>query len=474
MKTIFYEMNEVPKRLFDFYADAVPGSSFAHLKRNGRLFETVAQDVGHLSPWITWPSLHRGVPNIKHKISDLGQDLKFVNMEFPPLWDLLQQRGLSVGVFGSLQSYPLPKNLDNYTFYVPDTFAAGPECFPEKLNEFQKFNLSMVKKNGKNVSSQIAMKEAMSFLCAAPGLGLRGVTVKQLAKQLIAEKIDKNKLVRRRVSQIEIAFDFYLKALKKTAPDVSFFFTNHVASSMHRYWPTIFPNDYEQGKFDDVWLQTWRHEIPHAVKVANDQLASLIKLVRQKTDYRLVVLSSMGQAAVKDAQITENQVLITDISKLLSYIGINDNQWEPRLSMAPLIVIKIKNSQIKSKLKKLNDISVNNVKIEYAELETGDVRFEINCCNIQDFNILDTSSGASINPNDIGLSNVHLQDAAGSYAYHIPEGILIDYSGTSMDKKEESNCWTKISAMDVAPSILNSFDILKPSYMSGEKNLFIK
>ena len=467
MKTIFFELNEVPKRLFDFYSDAKPNSSFAYLRQYGNLFETVTGDIGHLSPWITWPSLHRGVSNVDHKISDLGQDLRSVNIDFPPIWELLASNNVSVGMFGSLQSYPLPRNLDNYKFYVPDTFAAGPECFPKKLDTFQKFNLSMVQRNGKNVSTGLVMKEAMAFLKAAPGLGLRGKTIGSLAKQLVRERVNKKRVVRRRTSQVEIAFDFFLKQLAETKPDVSFFFTNHVASSMHRYWPTVFPKDYEEGKFEEEWLKDWSEEIPHAVRVANKQLAELIKFVQRNTGYRLIVLSSMGQAAVQNQKIVKTQVLITDVGKLLSYIGVTHDQWEPRLAMAPIVVIKIKNDQLRSKLRQLDDIDINGAKLNCTELETGEVRFDIMCFNVDKLRI-SNKNGTVVNPLDIGLSNVHLQDAAGSYAYHVPEGILINYCAADHNVKK-NHPWTQISALDVAPSVLQSFGIASPSYMKGDK-----
>ena len=126
---VIYELNEIPRRLFDFYAEAYPKSAFAFLRSQSRLFETHAADVGSLSPWITWPTMHRGVPNVEHEISDLGQELASINAEFPSVYQKLSESGVRVGVFGCLQSYPLPKNVQDYEFYVPDTFAAGDECW---------------------------------------------------------------------------------------------------------------------------------------------------------------------------------------------------------------------------------------------------------------------------------------------------------------------------------------------------------
>ena len=181
--------------------------------------------------------MHRGVSNLEHEISDLGQNLNNINKEYPNIYNILAKQGVKVGVFGCLQSYPLPNNLDNYQFYVPDTFAAGDECFPEILSSFQTFNLSMVKLNARNVTKGIAVKNASKFILKSKKLGLKLNTFMKLTNQLINERINSDRVVRRRTSQAEIAFDLYLKQIIDTNPDISFFFTNHLASSMLRFWP---------------------------------------------------------------------------------------------------------------------------------------------------------------------------------------------------------------------------------------------
>ena len=133
-RIVFYELNEVPKRVLDDFALNHPRSAFARLLSQGSLYQTVTEDQGVLSPWITWPTLHRGVTNDKHCISDFGQNLAEVNAEYPSFMELLARAGIKVGVFGSLHTYPLPGNVRDYSFFLPDTFANGPECFPESLS----------------------------------------------------------------------------------------------------------------------------------------------------------------------------------------------------------------------------------------------------------------------------------------------------------------------------------------------------
>ena len=46
----------------------------------------------------------------------------------------------------------------------------------------------------------------------------------KLNKQIISERINSDRLVRRRTSQAEISFDLYFKQLIDTKPDISFFY----------------------------------------------------------------------------------------------------------------------------------------------------------------------------------------------------------------------------------------------------------
>ncbi|HEY6563860.1 MAG TPA: hypothetical protein VIY86_05155, partial [Pirellulaceae bacterium] len=154
-KIVFFELNEVPYRIIDEYCRWRPKSAFARLLPKCFQYETYSEDRGHLSPWKTWPTLHRGVSNAQHFIEDFGQDLSEVDRDFPPLWRILSQNGIRTGVCGSLHTYPLPTDLSGYQFYLPDTFAAGSECFPKKLSIFQEFNLRMARESARNVSTKI-------------------------------------------------------------------------------------------------------------------------------------------------------------------------------------------------------------------------------------------------------------------------------------------------------------------------------
>lgn len=460
-KVIFYELNEVPFRIFDYFAEMLPNSSIAKLRKNSWQVETYAEDLGHLSPWVTWPSLHRGVINTAHEISDFGQDLSKVNKDYPSMWDILVRNNVKVGVFGSLHTYPLSKNINSFDFFVPDTFAAGPECFPEKYNVFQEFNLAMAGNNASQVNSGIKWLEAAKFIARAPELGLSWNTVMKILKQLAYEQIDPNKLVRRRTSQVQISFDFYFKALVDHQPDISFFFTNHVASSMHRYWPALFPQDYKNLNYGREWISTWSEEIKYTIQEVNHQLTKLMYFAESNPGTVLCVCTSMGQEAVENNEKITSQIIIASHKKLMSSLGIPRDDWETKPAMVPQYNVQLKGQSHELFSKNLAQLKVNGKGIEATSLGHGVFRLNFSMQNEKELNV--EFMGSFVDPEAFGFKKIDMQDAAGANAYHIPQGMFILFDPQKpMDGFAERS---KISTLEIAPSILQNFGINKPSYM---------
>ena len=60
MKIIILELNEVPHKVItQFFGNKIPG------KYPSDYYQTISLDKGHISPWITWSTVHRGVTNEK-------------------------------------------------------------------------------------------------------------------------------------------------------------------------------------------------------------------------------------------------------------------------------------------------------------------------------------------------------------------------------------------------------------------------
>ena len=138
MKIIFLELNEVPNLILQ--------RSFKKHKYKVNLEEltytkTISLDKGHLSPWITWETLHRGVTNNIHKRTDINQCQDQIINDYPTIDKTLVEEGFKVGVLGSFSASNIPeKILNKYQFFLPNVFLSELNCKPKGLKPFIKFN----------------------------------------------------------------------------------------------------------------------------------------------------------------------------------------------------------------------------------------------------------------------------------------------------------------------------------------------
>ena len=461
MKVILFELNEVPYKVVYHFCKLYPESNLAKVLLKGRKYETYAEDQGHLSPWITWPTVHRGVNNEKHFISDFGQDLNEQEKQYPAIWNMLAKNGVKVGLFGSLHTYPMPEAMENFSFYVPDTFAAGSECFPKKLESFQKFNLTMARDNSRVVSNKIPTKEAMKVLMKLPDMGFKFKTATDIAAQLVDERINKWKVVRRRTIQSLIGFDIFYKQLETHKPDFVTFFTNHVASSQHRYWAAAFPDDYESLKLGREWVETYNGEIVYTMKKADEMVGRLVKFIEKNPEYSLWILSSMGQQAVEAKEIYTD-LFVTNAKKFMNNFDLGPGAYELKPSMVPQFNVQIHVDKRNEFEEKLATFKINGQVIHTRQKAEGFYSLDIGFPNLDESKIKIELMGQLIPLEHSGMENVKIQDRCGATAYHIPQGSFIIYAPA---KGLNGNDVAAISTTDIAPTILKNYNIAVPGYM---------
>lgn len=160
-RVIFFELNEVPWRIIDEYVQSRPDSHLARILPTSRQYTSMTADRGHLSPWTTWPTVHRGVNSEHHLIGAFGQDRTEADKQYPPLWEILRGHGVSVGICGTLHTHPTPPDIEAYSFFLPDTFASNSEAFPDELETFQAFNLKMARESARNVDTGVPLGDAL-------------------------------------------------------------------------------------------------------------------------------------------------------------------------------------------------------------------------------------------------------------------------------------------------------------------------
>lgn len=333
---LLLEINEVPWRLIDRYLMRPRFVNLRSFFGRARTYTTTTVDEGELSPWVTWPTVHRGVSSNVHRIRNLGQDPS--TFAGTSIWEEVRRKGLSIGICGSLQSWP-PIDPGPDGFYIPDTFARDARCVPSSLEPLQRFNLSQVRSNGRVVSRSIPMtRDAGRLLVSLPSTGIRLQTVLKAGMQLYRERVDRRYSARRSVFQAMIFWDVFRKLYRPLRPpSFATFFTNHIAGVMHRYWNHIFPEDFPADRRGDGFHS---NTMDFSMAILEEILGDVLEFVRLNPELAVAFATSMGQAAV--VRHHEGYAAsISDVGTLMKLFGLRPADFTPLLAMVPQVAVEI-------------------------------------------------------------------------------------------------------------------------------------
>jgi hypothetical protein len=146
------------------------------------------------------------------------------------------------------------------------------------------------------------------------------------------------------------------------------FFTNHVASFMHLYWPALFPEDYKNLPYNKDWIDAWKNEIPFTMFEVERQLSYLMKFVETNNDYVLCILSSMGQEAVQVQSPSKSQLIIINFNKFMKTLGFENETFIQKPSMVPIYVVKIKEGLENKFIQNIKKLNINNTLIKFVDI----------------------------------------------------------------------------------------------------------
>jgi hypothetical protein len=452
---ICYELNEVPWRVLDYYIEQRPQSFFAKNIDRFTQLTTVTRDSGELHPWSTWPTMHRGVNNDCHDIRYINQDLSGTKA-YPPVWEILARSGVSVGVFGSLQSYPLFKN-ENVAFYLPDTFSPDEAAYPKSIVPFQKFNLKMAGKN-KATTSRLSFVDFLQ----APRLLMAGVGVGSLIKagqHLLSERLDSKNKSLRPAMQAHLAFDVFWKLLNCHRPQFATFFTNHVASLMHRYWMYTFPEDFSSQPPRDNFFEFHKQTILKGMDIVDKQLEQ-ISAFSEDFGYELIISSSMGQEAIDRGEYIPELQLTT--IKFLTQMFECKEPVKLNPAMQPDVAFEFRSKSSFDHFKNESQELLGPDGEKILRLRYTPKGLTLNL-SIQSSHAIAKSGqlsyrGKTHPVEDFGFKVFRRDPGTG---YHVPEGIWLWRGNHKLPKLEPRQ---RVDSCTYLPAILTYFNLPIPSY----------
>lgn len=296
-RIIVLEVNEIPKRVLDWWAERSPSSATALLLGSGAMTETVLDDElpRDLYPSQSWASVGMGAPYAEHGVFWYGDPKP---SEYPFYWQAAADAGKTVGLVGVLHTSPRAQLASgpNYSFVMPDVFGDDASTFPEKLQPIQELNLRMTRQSARVAS----VRPGVADLGGAVSFARNGVKpstwaeVTMMAAQVARGAWNKERL---RVAQSLLAVDVFERQVLDHDPDLAVVFANHVAAFMHRYWAATFPEDWPEGSgYSAEWVASNAGELPYAMQ-AFDRILEQLNDLAETTGRELLVVSSMGQKA---------------------------------------------------------------------------------------------------------------------------------------------------------------------------------
>ncbi|TGN39934.1 hypothetical protein [Marinobacter confluentis] len=459
-KILVYELNEVPWRVVDLYLQHRPEAFLHSFMKNASCLTTRTVDSGELHPWSTWPTMHRGVSNDKHEIRYINQD-RSCGEASPPVWELVAASGKTVGVCGSLQSYP-PMENPEALFHVPDTFAPGSETRPDRYAAFQRVNLKLTGEN-KAVAKGYGLKDLLDGV----QLFRSGVSVKtgfRLSQHLVRERVDPKNKALRATMQAHVAFDVFLDALKQSKPNYAAVFSNHVAGMMHRYWKYSFPEDFNYSLKDSEFDRFHSQSILKAMDIFDEQLGVLEQFA-DREGYEIVVSSSMGQEAVERGEYVP-ELKLDDESLLASAFGFQ-GAFRMNLAMQPDVALEFLSQQklleFVQSLPRLTDAEGQQVLIKRYNEQGLTLNLSVRRSKAA------VESGTlyldekPVRLDELGFSVIERDPGTG---YHQPEGIWL-WKGAAQPKLSGREV---VDSRQYAPTILRALGVSCPDYMMAPVN----
>lgn len=333
-KLVVIEVNELPDRVVTEAVRRGRAPNLERLLHEGVRSETiVTEDVGkYLYPSQTWASMNTGVSYAEHGVYWYGDPKP---AEYPLYWQEAARRGRSVGVVGTLHSSPFAQQCadDGIVFAIPDCFAETSETRPARYRRLQAANLQLTAGAGRQASAK-ADPATLLGLSTAPALGVRPSTLAELTRLVAGVASGRVPRERLRSAQHLILGDAFLHLAKSEDPDLSVYFTNHIASMMHRYWYALFPQDWPTSHYSDEWVAGYQDEILVAVCLLDGFLGRAMHWAH-RTGRTMAIVSSMGQRANLDIDTSKGEVFVLrDQATFARFLGLPKEAQELR-AMVP-------------------------------------------------------------------------------------------------------------------------------------------
>jgi predicted AlkP superfamily phosphohydrolase/phosphomutase len=244
-----------------------------------------------------WVSIHSGKTSKEHGIEFFGSATSMVKVR--RVWDILEERGRTVGVLGSFVTWP-PYPVRG--FMIPTLFALGPETHPPEYSFYQELTLRERKKGKPGMFGAEARPRSM--LWYGGQLLSHGVRLASLARagmQLVAGRLRPRdadgRYWRRAAVHLDVTTDLLVHLIKRYRPDFVTYHIHLCDAFAHRYWKYYEPGAF--GSVDPAAVRRYGDVIPRGYVEADRTVGRLRKA---RPEANILLVSDHGTMAMESVR----------------------------------------------------------------------------------------------------------------------------------------------------------------------------
>jgi len=315
--------------------------------------------------------------------------------------------------------------------------------------------------DNKAVSSNLRFSHVSKLSSAIHDGHFSTLALASILLHLGREIVNPHYRTRRPFLQPLLSFPIYQRLLKRTKPDFSTFFTNHVAGSIHRYWRYLFPSDSSTPLAVSRRAATFHsHSNIKGLDIVDKQIASLLPFL-QAENGTLLLASSMGQQAIDRGSYVP-ELLLQKPRRLLALLGLSTAEYVSVPAMQPDYCFhcsgtKARDDLIKAVSTLLDSKGSQVVQVRYYN--TGNVvnlilKHSLSASQSRELFI----DGKPHSLSSLGFALISRDPGTG---YHNPEGFLLSYGHRQEHFKSDNHV---LDTTRISPLILSFFGVPAPGF----------
>lgn len=452
-RVIALEFNELSPTLIREFMKQGVLPNFSRLYRDAQVYVTDAEEAApNLEPWIQWVTIHSGQSYDDHGVFHLGDGPKLKTKQ---VWDLLSDHGLKVWVCGSMNlRYDRPIN----GAVLPDPWAAGTDPFPGDL--FDAY-FPFVQRNVQEYTNDrvpLSNSDYLRFVAFMASHGLSLQTASAIVKQLGEERITRKGKWRRATILDRLQFDVFRWYYQKERPDFSTFFVNSTAHLQHMHWRNMDPEPFKLKPTSDE-----QREYQHAIRYGYEMMDQLVGQVLDLAEpgVTVILMSALSQQPCLRYEDSGGKTFYRprEFERVLEYAGVP----QP-FQVAPVMSEQFhlhfdSETAARDAATRLRGLNVDGqaamqVKDEGSSVFAG--------CSV----FRQLHRDALLNRLDgepLPFFRLFYQVEGLKSGMHHPDGILWIRHPTQPHREHA----TKVPLRDIAPTLLQTFGVAPPAYMTG-------